>query len=497
MVVFRELVLELRASPRTPAATYTSNAADRSRVLDPRTVAAHARSFLSATGAARGILWGGPIRQAERRPRTGSGERAATWQQGRRRRDCPHGTRPIERHSLEVKPIMDQDNELPTDIFDRMNAIAASTGACNLGHGFTEDLPPPIMSEVVVRALAGTHHQYSESEGLVELRRALARRAARRGRPYDARDEITVTAGCAEAIVAGLLATASKGGDVLALGPAYDLYRDFVAVAGARLIEVPLPEVGAGAEWEARLLSNLALAMTRSSRVLLLNSPHNPTGHVLSLAALTGIAELILQRDMMVISDEVYDEFVYDAPHASIAAIPTMRDRTIVCSSATKMLSASGWRVGWAYAPKHLSTALRDAHRAMTFCAPTPLQAGVAAALDWADDSDYFQALRRQYAIRRDLLVSGLAAAGFAVVPPAGGVFAVCNVENWLQHEDVYAFGVRLAHQAGVVAIPLYSPTALGPMKPLLRFAFCKTEDTIRKAVARLERYAASRVVSA
>ena len=377
------------------------------------------------------------------------------------------------------------------DIFGRMNALAAELGAVNLGHGFPEDPPIAEMLDAAVEAIRRGENQYSPSEGLESLRAVLARRGEARGVSYDPNHEITVTAGCTEALAAGLLALAPPGSEILALEPFYDTYPWLADLAGARLVAVQLE--GGGPDREAAAVAALRAAVTPATRVLLLNTPHNPTGAALARTTLEALAELAGEHDLVVLCDEVYEEFVYDGRHERIAALDGMRERTIVCSSATKTLSVSGWRVGWAYGPPDLTAALRDAHRSLTFCAPTPLQAGVAAALEWADATGYFDELRRDYVARRDILVEALTAAGLDVAPPAAGCFVVANVLPWSGGGDVADFAVELAHEAGVVAIPLttsVSTPAVGDQ--LLRFAFCKEPAKLEEAARRLRRYAPS-----
>jgi N-succinyldiaminopimelate aminotransferase len=387
-------------------------------------------------------------------------------------------------------------SQSPTvDVFGRMNALARTLGAVNLGHGFPEDHVLDVLVEGATRAMREERNQYSPSEGLAELRQALARRSERRGVAYDPDAEVTVTAGCSEALVTALMAVAPPGSEAIALEPFYDLYPDFAAVAGVRLVTVPLRGVGGSGDPTAGLVDAVREAIGPATRALVLNSPHNPSGVALAGATLAALGELAVEHDLVVISDDVYDEFVYDAPHERIAALPGLRERTISCSSATKTLSVSGWRVGWACAPAELTTALRDAHRAITFCAPTPLQAGVADALEWADQSGFFDRQRRDYARRRDILVEGLTAAGLDVTAPAAGYFVVADVRRWSGGADVAEFAVRLAHDAGVVTIPLTtSVLTTGAGDHLLRFAFCKSEEAIVEASRRLRRYAATRL---
>ena len=385
---------------------------------------------------------------------------------------------------------MSAPDSVPVDLFGQMNALAASLDAVNLGHGYAEDPALDVLVEGAAAAIREGRNHYSPSEGLLELRETLARRCERRGLSYEV-EEITVTAGCSEALAAALIAVVEAGSEVVTLEPFYDLYPDMVEFAGARLVPVSAPELGGSADSQAALVEAVSAAITPATRALLLNSPHNPTGLVLSRASLERLGALAIEHDLVVLADDVYEELVYDGEHIPIAGLDGMRARTIACSSVTKTLSMSGWRVGWAYAPPELTGPLRDAHRALTFCAPTPLQAAVAAALEWADETAYFNRLRSDYAARRDLLVEGLRAAGLEVVSPSAGYFVVADVRSWSGGMDVREFAVRLAHDAGVVAIPLTTSVSSEEAgQNLLRFAFCKSEPALREACRRLRRYA-------
>ncbi|MGH9213661.1 MAG: aminotransferase class I/II-fold pyridoxal phosphate-dependent enzyme [Acidimicrobiales bacterium] len=383
------------------------------------------------------------------------------------------------------------------DFFGQMNTLAAELGAINLGHGYADDPPLSMMVDAATMAMAGGENQYSPSAGQQTLRAELARRLAARGLAYDPDDEITVTAGCTEALAAAALAHAPPGSEVLTLEPFYDSYPLLAQLAGAKLVSVPVRGLGggdaSGATHEPDLPA-LRASISPATRVLLLNSPHNPTGLCLSRPAAEAVATLAIENDLVVLSDEVYEELVYDGDHVPVATLDGMRGRTIVCSSVTKTLSVSGWRVGWACAPAHLMEPLRTVHQGLSYCAPTPLQQGAAVALRWGDDSGYFDQLRADYRARRDLLVDGLRSAGLDVSPPPAGYFVVADVSPWSDGADVEAFALRLAHEAGVVALPLSPFVSCAAMADhMMRFAFCKAPGVLREAGQRLERFANSR----
>ncbi|MFF2567754.1 pyridoxal phosphate-dependent aminotransferase [Streptomyces sp. NPDC058084] len=376
--------------------------------------------------------------------------------------------------------------EFGTTIFAEMSALAARTGSINLGQGFPDTDGPEEIREAAVRALReGRGNQYPPGPGVPELRTAIAEHQLRRyGLAYDPDAEVLVTAGATEAIAAALLALVEPGDEVVALEPYYDSYAACIAMAGGTRVPVTLrPHAGAF----ALDLDELTAAVTERTRLILLNTPHNPTGTVLSRAELTAIAELAQERDLLVVTDEVYEHLVFDdAEHVPIASLPGMRERTVTIGSAGKTYSFTGWKVGWITATPELTSAVRSAKQFLTYVASGPFQYAVAEALRLPDA--YTDGLRAELQAKRDLLSEGLAAAGFGVHRPAGTYFVTTDIRP-LGETDGFAFCRALPERAGVVAIPnavFYDHREEGA--PFVRFAFCKRVDVLQEAVDRLKR---------
>ena len=367
-------------------------------------------------------------------------------------------------------------------IFAEMSALAVRTGALNLGQGFPDEDGPP---EVIARAVAALEHgsnQYAPGIGIAALRRAVAAHQQRHyGIELDPDTQVVITTGCTEAVAAALLGLVEPGDEVVVLEPYYDSYLAMLQVAGAvqRPVTLRSPDFGVD-------LDELRSAVTPRTRFVLLNSPHNPTGTVLTDTELQAVAALAIEHDLTVITDEVYEHLVYDGrTHTPIATLPGMAERTLTLSSAGKSYSFTGWKVGWATGPAELVAAVMAAKQWLTFTSGSPLQPAVAHALD--EHPDFPLTLARDLQERRDLLLSGLELAGLPTSTPQGTYFATSDVSA-LGWDDAMAFCRALPERAGVVAIPaqvLYDDPH-GPGRHLVRWAFCKRRDVIAEATARL-----------
>ena len=370
-----------------------------------------------------------------------------------------------------------------TSVFSAITALAERHGAINLAQGFPDFDGPAAVIEAAAAAMRAGQNQYARSMGLPALVRAIAAFYERHyGLDFDPLAEVAVTCGATEGIAAALLGLLDPGDEVIVLEPTYDSYAACLAMAGARPRYVTLRFPDFALDPAA-----LRAAAGPRCRAVLLNSPHNPTGKVLDDAELSLIAELCQERDLIAITDEVYEHLTYDGRrHRPLASLPGMRQRTLTLSSAGKTLALTGWKVGWAVGPPPLVQGLQAAHQFLTFCAATPLQAAVAFALDGLDGAALDQ-LRADYQVRRDCLCDGLERAGLRVARPQGTYFVLADFSG-LSREDDQAYVARLMAERGVAAIP---PSVFYPEHPdegrrLLRFAFCKRMATLEQAIDRL-----------
>jgi len=365
-------------------------------------------------------------------------------------------------------------------IFAEMSALALRTGAINLGQGFPDtDGPASLLADVAANVTGGVN-QYPPGPGVPALREAVAAHQKRfHGLDVDPAD-VLVTSGATEAIASAVLALCEPGDEVVTFQPYYDSYAATVALAGARLRAVPLRPPDFGFD-EAELRA----AFTDRTRLVLLNSPHNPTGAVFDRAQLELIGALAAERDAVVVSDEVYEHMVFDGrAHVPMASLPGMAGRTLTISSAGKTFSVTGWKVGWISGPAELVAATKAVKQFLTYVSGAPFQPAIADALALPDA--FFADLAAGLQRRRDLLVDGLRAAGFTVYSPAGTYFVLTDVAP-LGFTDGVELCWRLPELVGVAAVPV-SVFCVDPElgRTLVRFAFCKREEVLAEAVERL-----------
>jgi N-succinyldiaminopimelate aminotransferase len=374
---------------------------------------------------------------------------------------------------------------LGTTIFAEMSALAVSTGSINLGQGFPDtDGPAEIARAAADAVLTGHGNQYPPGPGIPELRQAIAAHQKRfYGLEVDPDTEVLVTAGATEAIAAAMLALLEPGDEVIAFEPYYDSYAASIAMAGAVRVPVTLRPPTFRPDLDA-----LADAVTSRTRLLLLNSPHNPTGMVLSRAELTAIADLAIARDLIVVTDEVYEHIVFDGEHVPLATLPGMADRTLTISSAGKTFSFTGWKVGWATGSSALVSAVRTTKQFLTYVSSGPFQYAIAAGLSLPDT--FYTSLAADLGHKRDLLSAGLTAAGFEVFAPHGTYFVTTDIAA-LGAPDGLAFCRGLPERCGVVAVPnmvFYDDVQAG--RSQVRFAFCKRDEVLAEAARRLRQLA-------
>ena len=370
-----------------------------------------------------------------------------------------------------------------TTIFAEMSALAARTGAINLGQGFPDTDGPAEVREAAVAALRDGHNQYPPGAGTPALRAAIAAHQRRFYRiEVDPDGEVLVTTGATEAIAAALLALCEPGDEVVTFEPYYDSYAACIALAGARRRPVTLRPPDYAIDPDA-----LAAAFSPRTRLVLLNSPHNPTGKVFTRDELELIAAHCRERDLLAVTDEVYEHLVFDGrEHVPLATLPGMAERTLTISSAGKTFSFTGWKIGWATGARALVAAVQTAKQFLTFASGAPFQPAIALALALPDA--YFESFRADLEAKRDRLCAGLAAAGLGVFRQAGAYFVTADIRP-LGERDGHAFCLSLPERAGVVAVPtvvFYDDKTVGA--PLIRFAFCKRDEVIDEAAARLGR---------
>jgi len=384
---------------------------------------------------------------------------------------------------MDKSPLAARLSGLGTTIFAEMSALAMRTGAINLGQGFPDTDGPPEIIEAAVKALRTGRNQYAPGAGVPELRRAVAEHQQRfYGMAVDPDTEVLVTTGATEAIAAALLALVDPGDEVLALEPYYDSYAAGIAMAGGTRVPVTLRAPDFRLDTDA-----LRAAITARTKILLVNTPHNPTGAVLDDAELKAVAAVACEHDLLVITDEVYEHLTFDGvTHRPLATYDGMHDRTLTISSAGKTFSFTGWKIGWAVGPARLVRAVMTAKQFLTFTSGAPLQPAIAQAL--ALDDSYYTGFRTTLEAKRDRLCAGLRDVGFEVFTPQGTYFVTTDIRP-LGHDDGVAFCLSLPERYGVAAIPhevFYDDKAAG--RSLVRWAFCKQDDVLDEAIDRLGR---------
>jgi N-succinyldiaminopimelate aminotransferase len=375
------------------------------------------------------------------------------------------------------------DGTVARTIFAEMTTLAARTGAINLGQGFPDVDGPDWVKAAAKDAIDAGRNQYAPGDGVPELRAAIADHQRRHyGLDVDPDTEVLVTTGATEALTTAVLALTGPGDEVITLEPFYDSHAAAIAMAGATHVPVPLTA-------DLRLdAAALRAAASDRTAMILVNTPHNPTGTVLTRAELEHVAAVARERDAVVVTDEVYEHLVFDdARHVPVATLPGMAGRTLTVSSSGKTFSLTGWKVGWIHGPAELVTAIRTVKQFVTYTSGSPFQPAIARAL--ADD-DVPRELAASLAARRDLLCDGLRTAGFDVVVPQGTYFVVADGAP-LGFDDGHDLCRRLPDLAGVVGVPVSafcragSPAAEA-LASRVRFTFVKRPDVLRDAVGRL-----------
>ena len=369
-----------------------------------------------------------------------------------------------------------------TTIFAEMSSLAASTGSINLGQGFPDTDGPREVLDAAIAAINGGLNQYPPGPGMPVLRQAVVAHQQRfYGLDYDPDREVLVTAGATEALAGALMGLLDTGDEVVLFEPMYDSYQASIALAGA--VARPVTLRPPAYSFDPDELRN---AITPKTRLLLLNTPHNPTGKVFDRDEMQFVADLAIEHDLIVLTDEVYEHLTFDgAEHIAMATLPGMRDRVLSISSGGKTFNTTGWKIGWLCGPEWLVTAARTAKQFLTFVNGGPFQPAIATGLGLSDE--YFDGLAADLQAKRDRLLPGLHAAGFDVFPTRGTYFVTVDIRPLRKDGDGMAFCRELPHRCGVVAIPnevFYANRHEG--RHLVRFAFCKRFDVIDEAVSRL-----------
>ena len=378
--------------------------------------------------------------------------------------------------------LLGADGELRQTIFGEMSALAASTGAINLGQGFPDEDGPIEVLDAAREAIRAGANQYPPALGMPVLREAIA---AHQQRFYalrvDADRQVLVTAGATEALAATILALTEEGDEVLTLEPFYDAYGAMIAFGKATHVTVPLKAPHFLPDHE-----DLRAAVTDRTRLILINSPHNPTGSVLPRETLELIIELAYDHDAIIVTDEVYEHLTFEVAHTPISSLPGGFDRTVTISSGGKTFSTTGWKIGWIIAPQPILQAILAVKQYLTYVNGAPFQPAIAVGLGLSDE--FFSGVASTLQRKCEILSAGLTSAGFTVSTPQAGYFVIADAAA-LGVTDAAEFCRSLPSLAGVAAVPVSAfvhPDRRGGFETLLRFAFCKKIDVLERAAAQL-----------
>jgi len=384
---------------------------------------------------------------------------------------------------MSLPPLVSRLPHVGTTVFTRMSQLAIDHGAVNLGQGFPDFACDPALVDLVTDAMRAGHNQYPPMTGLPALRQAIAAKIeATYGHRYDANSEITVTAGASQAIQSAILAVVHPGDEVIVIEPAYDCYAPAIALAGGVVVPVTmrLDADGYRVEW-----SDVRAAVTPRTRMVVINTPHNPTGTILRQADLDALVAIVQDTQILVLSDEVYEHMVFDGePHASVARHPALAERAFVVSSFGKTFHVTGWKTGYVAAPAALMVEFRKVHQYNVFCVNAPMQHAIAAYLKdpapWRDLPAFYQA-------KRDLFRAGLAASRFTLLPSDGTYFQ-CVRYDAISDVSEAEFAEWLTREIKVAAIPVSAFYSEPKESHVVRFCFAKKDETLQLALERLAR---------
>lgn len=396
-------------------------------------------------------------------------------------KEAAMATHESSQNTLRPVQVAKRLEKFKTTIFTQMSMLAIKHGAINLGQGFPNFDGPEFVKEAAIQAIKDGKNQYARGYGVPDLNSAVAERFKNdTGLVVDPEKEVTVTSGCTEAIAATILGLINPEDEVILFAPFYDSYEATLSMAGAKIKCITLrpPDFSIP-------IDELKSAVTKNTRAILMNTPHNPTGKMFTRDELNSIASLCIENDVIVFSDEVYDKLAFEMDHISIASLPGMYERTVTLNSLGKTFSLTGWKIGWAIAPPHLTWGVRQAHSYLTFATSTPMQHAAAVALKTSDA--YYEELKRDYLAKKKILEEGLKSVGFTVYPSSGTYFIIVDHTPFGLEDDI-SFCEYLIKEVGVVAIPtsvFYLNKEDG--KNLVRFTFCKDEGTLRSAVERMK----------